>query len=282
MSDIGYRRDKAAQKGNLGLKFFPASHRYKLDGQWVPGVTTILGVLDKPAIPKWAAKSVAQYVAQNREGIEHLWTMGERAVVDALKGIPWEQRDQAGVRGTDVHDFAERILNGQEVDVPEHLVGHVESCIAFMEEWHIRPVLVEAAVGSREHSYGGKLDLVADSSQAPRAIFDWKTAASGIYKEAAFQLVAYAFADFHGENGDEKPMADLGIEESFGVHIRADGYDVYPLAYGRDVFEEFVTIRRAFDINKRANGDWKRPGTGYVGLAHQTPTNNNDNTGEVA
>lgn len=264
-----------------GLQFYPASHRYKLDGEWVPGVTTILGVLDKPAIPKWAAKSVAEYVATHREGIEHLWTMGERAVIDALKGVPWTERDQAGVRGTDVHDFAERILNGQEVDVPEHYVGHVESCIAFMEDWNITPVLVEQTVGSREHKYAGKLDLIADSAHAPRAIYDWKTAASGIYKETAFQLVAYAFAEFHGENGDEHPMADLGIEESYGVHIRADGYDVYPLAYGPDVFDEFLCIRRAFDINKRANGDWKRPGTGYVGIAHQL-TQNNDTAGDAA
>jgi hypothetical protein len=232
-----------------GLKFYDASHRYKLDGAWVPGVTTILGVLDKPAIPKWAAKSVAEYVARNREGIEHLYGMGERPMVDALKGIPWQERDTAGVRGTDVHDFAERILKGEEVDVPDALVGHVEACVQFMDDWSIKPVLIEQTVGSRGHTYAGKLDLIADSAHAPRAIFDWKTAASGIYKETAFQLVAYAFAEFYGENGDEHPMADLGIEESYGVHIRSDGYDVYPLAFGSDVYDEFLTIRRAFDIN---------------------------------
>jgi len=264
VSSIGFRRARQ------GLKFYPASHRYKLDGEWVPGVTTILGVLDKPAIPKWAAKSVAEYVARNREGVEHLYAMGEQPMIDALKGIPWQERDTAGVRGTDVHDFAERILKGEEVDVPDRYVGHVESCLAFMEEWDIRPVLVEQTVGSRKHQYAGKLDLVADHNQGDRAIFDWKTAASGIYKETAFQLVAYAFAEFYGE-GDEQPMGDLGIRESYGVHIRADGYDAYPLAFGPDIYDEFLTIRRAFDINKRANGDWKVPGSGYVGRAHRLP-----------
>jgi hypothetical protein len=276
------RRDGYVSAAKHGLRFYEASHRYKLDGAWVPGVTTILGVLDKPALPKWAAKSVAEYVANNRAGVEHLWDMGERALVDALKSVPWEQRDKAGIRGTDVHDFAERIVKGEEVDVPEELVGHVESCLAFMDEWDIKPVLVEATVASREHQYAGKLDLVADHNQGGRAIFDYKTAASGIYKETAFQNVAYAFAEFHGENGDESPMADLGIEQSFGVHIRADGYDCYPLAFGPDVYDEFLTIRRAFDINKRANGDWKRPGTGYVGIAHQLPHNNTDPTGTAA
>jgi hypothetical protein len=250
-----------------GLKFYETSHRYKLDGAWVPGVTTILGVLDKPAIPKWAAKSVAQYVATHREGIEHLWTMGERAVIEALKGVPWTERDQAGVRGTDVHDFAERILNGEEVEVPDHYVGHVESCIAFMEDWSIKPVLVEQTIGHRGSLYAGKLDLIADQRSGPRAIWDYKTSKSGIYKETAFQLAAYAFAEFHGEEGDEKPMSDLGIEASYGVHVRADGYDVYPLEFGPQVYDEFLCIARAYHINKRANGDWKVPGSGYVGIA---------------
>ena len=266
MSRTGYHRNKAAQHG---LKFYEASHRYKLDGNWVPGVTTIIGVLDKPAIPKWAAKSVAEYVAANRDAIEHLYAMGERSMIASLKEIPWTNRDRAGIRGTDVHDFAERIVNGEEVDVPDHYVGHVESCLAFMDDWNIRPVLVEATVGSREHQYAGKLDLVADHDHGGRAIFDYKTAASGIYKETAFQLVAYAFAEFHGEEGQERAMRDLGIEESYGVHVRADGYDVYPLAFGPDIYDEFLCIRRAFDINKRANGDWRQPGSGYVGVAHQ-------------
>ena len=77
---------------------------------------------------------------------------------------------------------------------------------------------------------------------------------------------AYAFAEFYGQDGDEHPLADVGIDSAFGVHIRADRYDVHPLPFGPDVFAEFLTIRRAFDIKKRSDGDWKVPGSGYVGL----------------
>ena len=63
-------------------------------------------------------------------------------------------------------------------------------------------------------------------------------------------------------------MADLGIEAAFGVHIRDDGYSVVPLEFGPHVYDEFLTIRRAYDINKRATGDWKIPGTGYVGAPY--------------
>jgi len=256
-----------------GLRFYPASHRYKLDGQWVPGVTTILGVLNKPALPKWSARMVAEFVAGNPDGVEQLRQMGEGPMVKALQEIPWQDRDEAAGRGTEVHDLAERYLKGEEIVVPDAIVGHVESAAQFIEDWDIQPILIEETVASREHQYAGKFDLVADSNRAPRALFDWKTTRSGIFKETAFQTCAYAMAEFYGENGNEHPMADLGIEATFGVHIRADGYDVHPLKFGPDVFEEFVTIRRAFEINKRADGNWKQPGSGYVGLAIQPDGN---------
>lgn len=260
----------SVRNNNKGLVFYPSSHRYKLDGKWVQGVTTILGgAMPKPALTKWASKSVAEYVANNRDAVEHLYGMGAGPMIAALKDVPWQQRDEAANRGTEVHDYAERIVKGEEVDVPEVLVGHVESAIAFLEEWDIRPVLVEAVVGSREHQYAGKLDLVADSRRAPRAIYDYKTSKSGIYGETAMQLVAYGMAEFHGENGNEHPMAELGIEAAFGVHIRADGYDVYPLQYGPEIYAEFVTLVEASRINSRVAGDWRQPGSGYVGLAIQ-------------
>lgn len=80
---------------------------------------------------------------------------------------------------------------------------------------------------------------------------------------------AYGHAEFHGLDGHEHPVSELGIEAAYGVHIRPDGYDVYPLRYGPDIFAEWLTIRAAYDINARANGDWRNPGSGYVGRAIQ-------------
>lgn len=258
--------------GKRGLVFYPASHRYKLDGEWVPGVTTLLkDAIPAPALVKWAANSVAEYVADNPGHVDMLRDMGHRPMVNALKEVPWQARDEAGNRGTEVHGYAERIVRGEEVDVPEALVGHVESCIAFLEDWDIRPVLVETPVASRQHQYAGTLDLVADHNRGPRAIFDYKTARSGIFFETSFQLVGYGMAEFYVGDGDEHNMNVLGIKESYGVHIRADGYDVVPLAYGPDIYAEFVALLTSARIIKRARGDWKVPGSGYVGVALQQP-----------
>jgi len=256
----------------VSLIFYPAAHRYKLDSKWVPGVTTVLGVLNKPAIPKWAAKSVAEFVADNRRMVEGLYDAGRAPLVAALKEVPWQRRDEAADRGTSFHDYAERIAAGQEIDVPDEFVPLVESALRFMDIWQITPVLLEGVVGSRAHQYAGKLDMIADyrhpkTKQRGRGIFDWKSG-KAIYASCAFQNAAYAFAEFHSDGKTERPLPE--VDASFGVHIRADDADIYPLAFGPDIFDEFVTIRRTYDINKRAEGDWREPGSGYVGRVIHT------------
>ena len=44
----------------MALTFNEASHRYELDGKRIPSVTTVLGVINKPGLPYWAAKLVAE------------------------------------------------------------------------------------------------------------------------------------------------------------------------------------------------------------------------------
>jgi hypothetical protein len=254
-----------------GLVFYESSHRYKLDGQWVPGVTTIIGVIGKPGLINWASREVAEYVADNPDGVEALRAMGREPMVNALKAIPGSKRDAAANKGKEVHRFAEDIIHGKEVEVPEYLAGYVEAALAFMDYYAIDPVLVEECVASREHQYGGTFDLVADSNRYPRGIYDYKTGRTGIYESTAWQNAGYAFAEFYGQLGDEHPMADVGIEASFGVHLRPDGtFAVHRLEFGPHVYAEFLHIRAAYEANKRAVGNWRVPGSGYVGVSEQS------------
>ena len=53
----------------MSLKFSTGNHSYHLDKKACPGVTSLLGKgLPKPAIPYWAAKCVAEYVADYPDG----------------------------------------------------------------------------------------------------------------------------------------------------------------------------------------------------------------------
>lgn len=252
-----------------GLKYSDASHRYWLDGKPITGVTSLIGCLDKPALPRWAAKTVAQYVADNPDGVQALREMGSETLVKSLAGIPWERRDKAADHGGKFHDLAEAIINGAEVDVPDELVGKVEAALAFMSDCNVDPIVTEKSCASREHWYAGRFDLVADLDLPGvgrvRAIVDWKSG-KGIYSSVAWQLAAYGMAEFYVDHngGEEHAMSELGITHSVGVHIRDDGYGLHKCKYDTDVHQQFIDIARVARHKKACEGDWRKPGSGYI------------------
>jgi len=94
----------------MTLRFTAKTHRYFLDGSPIPGVTTLIGKgLPSPALVYWSAKTVAEWVADNPDGVEAFRATGRGPMVAALKEIPWQKRDEAAIRGTDVHALAEPI-----------------------------------------------------------------------------------------------------------------------------------------------------------------------------
>lgn len=227
----------------MTLKFSEKAHRYWLDGKVIPGVTTLLGKgLPKPAIPYWAAKSVAEYVIQNPEGVENLRAMGEGPAIAALKQIPWEKRDQAAVRGTDVHALGERLIHGENVDVPEHLAGHVEGYAAFLDEWDIEPILTEKSCANRKWFYAGRFDAIVKLNGAT-CLLDLKTS-KGVYGETSLQTAAYAKAEFYvtDENpNDEIPMPH--IDRIAVAHVTESGTTLHDLGDIENSFRIFQHIQ---------------------------------------
>lgn len=225
----------------MTLKFNEGSHRYWLDGKPIPGVTTLIGDgLPKKALVYWAAKSVAEFVADNTEQVrESFEWMDRNQLVAMLKETPWSQRDKAAVKGTDVHAIAERLLADEEVaDVPEHLAGYVEACVAFLDTWKVRPLVVEKPVAHRTHWWAGKPDLIGELPDGRIVLFDWKTTASGIYPETALQLAAYSHAEFYAPDPDtETPLPPIDL--CAAVHLRQDGYDVIPVKGDDEAYKLF-------------------------------------------
>lgn len=205
----------------MSLKFTERGHRYTLDGRPVPGVTTLLGKgLPKPALPYWAAKSVAEFVVDDPDRVEQLRAMGRNTAIAALKQVPWEKRDQAAVRGTEVHNLAERVVHGDEVEVPEHIAGHVEGYARLIDELDLEPILTERRVANRRWWYAGSFDLLAKVGDDV-LMLDLKTSSS-IYGSVACQVAAYAGAEFYvDDDGAEQPLPH--IDGIGAIHVTADG-----------------------------------------------------------
>lgn len=241
-----------------GLRFSPGNHSYRLDGRPVPGVTTLLGKgLPKPALPYWAAKCVAEYVADDPDGVEQLRRMGRDPMVAALKAIPWQKRDEAAVRGTDVHAIAERAIHGESVEVPEHLAAHVEGLVRWLDAFDVEPVVTETPCGHRAHWWAGTLDAIVRIGRGPWAgrtvLLDWKTS-TGVYGETALQTAAYASAEFLAPTpDDERPLPP--IEGTGVVHVQAGVSTLYPLAHTpADIADAYALWRHIAHVATRT--DW--------------------------
>jgi hypothetical protein len=173
------------------------THFYELDGERVDGVTTLIGGgVPKPALTYWSARTVAEYVAGNVEQVvDMLARGGEGPTVAFLKGVPWQKRDDAAVRGTDVHALAVDLVYGTEVEVPEHLHGYVDGYARWLDASGAVPILTEFVVASRTGCYAGTADLILEVGGV-RRIAEIKTG-KGVYGETALQLAAYRWAEFY-------------------------------------------------------------------------------------
>lgn len=231
----------------MTLKFNAKVHRYWLDGKPVPGVTTLLkDGWPKPALMYWSARTVAEYVADNEDALATLRDMGREPMIAALKGVPWEKRDRAAAKGTDIHEMAERVVHGEDVEVPEHLLDRVQGYADWLDRFNVQPVLTERSCANRKHWYAGRFDIVADIS-ADRWMLDIKS--GDAYPDAAMQLDAYRHAEFYVEADDpdtELPMPE-GITRLGVLVVAEGGTTLYPMqsdGYPFKVFQHVAWVAK--------------------------------------
>lgn len=223
----------------MSLVFYERSHRYKLDGAWVPGVTTLLKKgLPKPALVYWSARTVAEWVADNPEAVDSLRSMGRGPMINALKEIPWQKRDDAAARGTEVHALAERVANGETIDVPEHVAGHVHGYVEWLDRENPEVLHTERAVASRKWRYAGTFDLIA-RFRGETWLLDIKTA-KGVYGDNALQLAAYSHAEFLVNGDQEEPLPPI---DRLGVlHVTEAGTNLYPVTDPESAWKDFLHV----------------------------------------
>lgn len=252
-------------------------HYYRdADGRRVPGVTTFLDKgLPKKALINWAANATADY------GLDHwdeLATMSPAARLTKLKGARYEAKDTAANRGTEVHRYAEKLLHGETVNVPEEIAGHVEACAKFLDEFDFTAEHIEFSVASYKHGYAGTGDFIGSIAipDSPRDVpgdwwefigrririlGDWKTNRSGIFGETALQEAAYRYADVLITGDTEQPMPQ--VDACAALWLRPDGYSLVPVAADEDLFRLFLYVQQVarFDDEHRD----------YVGAAIPPP-----------
>lgn len=154
----------------------------------VPGVTTITGVMDKPALVKWANNLGLQGIDSTKyvDELADIGTLCHWLIEQHVKGVKIDQ------------DMLKMHWTGSQIDLAEN--GYIK----FME-WEdkhgFEMIGSELQLVSQNHWYGGTLDLygVLKKDKDKRVLVDIKTS-KGIFGEHKTQ-VAGGYGILAEENG---------------------------------------------------------------------------------
>ena len=168
----------------------------------VPGVTTILNILNKPALIYWS------------------WNLGMQRI-DYRK-----YRDKMADIGTLTHLMILEHLSSKEQDYSEYSKAEIEkaeNCMLSFFEWEktnkIKPILLETPLVSELHSYGGTIDCYCQLNDVPTLI-DFKTG-KAIYDEMMYQVSAYKqLLVEHKKPVEQVKILRVGRDEDEGFEDR--------------------------------------------------------------
>jgi hypothetical protein len=214
------------------------NHSYRLDGQKVDGVTTVLNAgIPKPALLQWAADMAASYA------IDHLPDLAEMPTAKAVDAVRYAHRDRsrkAMARGSDIHALGEGLAHGRPVEVPEELAGPVEAYARFLDRWQIEAIASETPVASTVARYAGTSDLTArvGARGGARALIDLKTGKDA-YAEVALQLAAYRYADLWQPDGPDSEEDQPPVDLVFVALILPDDVRMIPVRAGEREWNVF-------------------------------------------
>lgn len=199
--------------GEVTVIFNEGTHRYQVNDKFVPGVTSILNVINKPLLLDWSAdmsakafkESVARAQGEGRQ-------IDDKFLNKAYKDAKSNYRahsDKAKDLGHLIHKGIEDFLN----NITYHNHPLVMNFVHWWKNSGATLKGTEQIVYSRKYGYAGTYDVLFDKDGRVY-LGDVKTTKrgyanqQGVYVEYVAQLGAYAIA-YEEEHG--KPIDELCI-----------------------------------------------------------------------
>jgi len=209
-------------------------HAYYLNGDGpVPSVTTVLGIMDKPAVGVFKAKEAARVILRaTQKGWPDTFnpTSEEEAIKWALSEAD-KVRDTAASLGSSVHLLAE--LEGMPsgasetaykgFKVSDDTIPYLEAYRGFLARYSASSIVSsEHAVWSLQ-GYAGTYDLLM-TIEDEIWLIDIKTSGKGPYPEWGLQLAGYRWADYIVLENDPVLYPMPQIQRAGVLHLRPDLY----------------------------------------------------------
>lgn len=143
-----------------------------LQGITVPSVTTVLSLLNKPALVKWANNLGLQGIdsTKYKDKLAEVGTLAHKLILDYFRKVK-----------TDTSQYSK--------DTIEKAENSFLSFLEWTKEKKIEPILIEKYMVSENYGFGGTFDFYGTVDKVYYLI-DYKSG-SGIYEDMIYQLSAY-------------------------------------------------------------------------------------------
>jgi hypothetical protein len=200
---------------------YTAHTQYKnRNGITVPGVTTVIGQLNKPQLVAWANRLGLQGINSNK------------------------YRDEMAEIGTLAHSMILAQLGGDAVDfndfTPEQM-SKARNCMRSYDAWDegklVMPIVVEKPMVSEHFQYGGTPDFYG-WIDGKITLADYKT--GSIYKEAYIQACAYYYLLVENGYAPAEQILILGIPRTNDENFKEVRFT--DPAIGWELFKHLRTV----------------------------------------
>lgn len=250
-------------------------HKYWIDGEPVASVTQILNATEvKGALPWWGMRVGLAAMVHAMASTGWAQLANANAYAEILAGVPAEGaqfftrndkkrkkpktfvealaidnrlttnhvKEEAGDRGTSIHDALEALGAGVMPDLDDYPVenqGYIQGLMRWWLDHEPEFEEQEIIVGSKELGYAGRFDKViryhAGPHQNLRILSDLKTS-KGVYMSHLVQLDAYEIA--YVEQGAGDPFDAKHV-----LQVSKDGnYQIVPSKLERGAFRPRVAL----------------------------------------
>lgn len=220
-------------------------------GKWVPSITNIVDVRDKPHLINWASRrALKEAIEYERENPGYLLAKEEEAV-QRFQGAGNRERDTSAEKGTGVHYACELIAQGREVP-SNFLTYEQERSVQRYREWtaEFEPEIIGTEVtvfGSTPYGdYAGTADLLCKINGYTIAL-DIKTNRTGLHTDVAYQLSAICHAEHVSLDGGKSIQDMPKVDMAFGLHLSPRGYTFSMVEIDGEVWQTFQGERAMWE-----------------------------------
>jgi hypothetical protein len=222
-------------KSRISRREFGSGHVYSLDGRRCPGVTTIIRN-SSPAggLLNWYGRQAAEWALTHYDARE---TLGDAEWVKACSKAADGARDSAAERGRAIHDAADKLIDGQPIEVAAEIADRARLIVDFLDTWRANVLARECVVFHTGHRFAGQFDVIAELADGARWLIDYKTG-SGIYPDVALQLAAYRNAEYIVWNGEDRKMPT--VDRTGVLHVTENDWHLIPVDTGPEVWAAFL------------------------------------------